>query len=155
MWQHVTILPGITRRHGLAVEPWVLVDCMFGLARSHETTSCRGYGRSRLLGLCSEEHWHGMEELTLRRPSATNAVWVPKSQTCLWMGGGPYFDGGPRPWTQCGYWSPFQNPGQGAMAIQGWARHPLSRKRLMRKGRHGLLGALELKDARTHGVTET
>ena len=33
----------------------------FGMARSHETTTRRAYGRPRLLGPCSEEHWHGME----------------------------------------------------------------------------------------------
>ena len=61
----MTILPGLARRRGLAVEPWVPVDCKFGTARSHETTTRRGYGRPRLLGPCSEEHWHGMEGHTL------------------------------------------------------------------------------------------
>ena len=51
--------------------------------------------------------------------------------------------------------APFKTLVKVQWAIQGWARHALSRKRLMRKGRHGLLGAPELKAARTHGVTET
>ena len=121
MWQHVTILPGLARWRGLAVEPWVLVDCRFGTARSHETTTSRGYGRPRLLsrGLARRNTGMGWRDIHWRRPSATNAVWIPKSQSCLWRGGSPHFDGSLRQWTQCDYRSPFQNRGQGAMGDSG------------------------------------
>ena len=71
------------------------------------------------------------------------------------QGGGPYIDGGQALRTQYGNRSPLQTLVMVQRAIQGWARHVLSKKRLMRKGTHGLLGALELKTACTHGVTDT
>ena len=114
----------------------------------------------------------------MKQPPAA-AVRALLGGTLVWDGG-TRIDGGPAPRTLCEFRSPkhayervevrtltaakghersavteapFKTLVKVQWAIQGWARHALSRKRLMRKGRHGLLGALELKDARTHGVT--